>query len=148
MTPRRTAFGLATTALAGITSLLVRPAQAAGQHHRVVFQVSSSDPGTMNLAINNMTAMRRLYEERGETVGIELVAYGPGLTMLREGMSPVKDRLDGLKGVTLSACENTMRAVEKAEGQPVQLLAQARTVPAGVVRLVELQEQGWAYIRP
>lgn len=148
MTPRRTAFGLAASALASFSALLVRPAHAEGKHHRVAFQVSSGDPGTMNMTINNMINMRKLYEERGETVGIELVAFGPGLTMLRQDTSPVKQRLAGLKGVILSACENTRLGLETIEGQPVPIIPQARPVPAGVVRLVELQEQGWSYLRP
>lgn len=148
MTPRRTVFTLAAAALGAVTSLLARPARAEGTHHRVVFQVSANDPGVMNMAINNMVNMRKLYEERGETVGIELVAFGPGLNMLRADTSPVKERLANLKGVTLSACENTRLGMEKVEGQPVVIIPQARSVPAGVVRLVELQEQGWSYLRP
>ncbi len=148
MTPRRTAFGLAATALGSLGALFVRPAHAEGKHHRVVFQVSSGDAGTMNLAINNMGAMRREYESRGETVGIELVCYGPGLAMLRADTSPVKDRLAGLKGMTLSACNNTLQAYQKAEGQTIPLVQEARVVPAGVVRIAELQEQGWSYVRP
>jgi len=145
MTPRRTAFGFAAAALGG---LFGRPAHAEGKHHRVVFQVSSGDPATMNLAINNMGAMHREFEARGETVGIELVAFGPGLTMLRADTSPVKERLAGLKGMTLSACNNTIQAVQKAEGQTIPIYEGARVVPSGVVRVAELQEQGWSYVRP
>ncbi len=148
ITPRRTAFGLATAAIGAAAALFVRPAQAQGKHHRVAFQVSSGDAGTMNLALNNISAMRSYYAEQRETVGIELVAYGPGLTMLRQDTSPVKERLAALSGVTFSACANTIRGVEKAEGQPVVIVAQARVVPAGVVRLTELQEAGWSYLRP
>jgi intracellular sulfur oxidation DsrE/DsrF family protein len=38
--------------------------------------------------------------------------------------------------------------MEKAEGHPLTIVPEATVVPAGVVRLTELQEQGWAYIRP
>ncbi len=145
MTPRRTAFGMAAAALGG---LFARPARAEGKHHRVVFQVSSGDAATMNLAINNMGAMRREYESRGETVGIELVCFGPGLAMLRADTSPVKERLVGLKGDTLSACNNTIQAYQKAEGQAIPLAEGVRVVPSGVVRVADLQEQGWSYVRP
>jgi len=148
MTPRRSAFAAAGAALAGLPALFVRPAHAEGKHHRVVFQISSGEPALMNMVINNMLNMRKLYEDRGETVGIELVAFGPGLTMLRQDISPVKERLADLKGVTMSACENTRRGLEAVEGQPVPIIPQARPVPAGVVRLVELQEEGWSYLRP
>jgi hypothetical protein len=50
--------------------------------------------------------------------------------------------------VKFSACGNTQKGMEKKEGHPVPIVAQATVVPAGVVRLTELQEQGWTYIRP
>jgi hypothetical protein len=50
--------------------------------------------------------------------------------------------------VTYSACHNTMTKMEKKEGHAIPIVSEARVVPAGVVRLTELQEEGWAYIRP
>ncbi len=47
-----------------------------------------------------------------------------------------------------SACENTRAGMSKREGKEVPLLNEAKRVPSGVVRLIELQEQGWSYIRP
>jgi hypothetical protein len=38
--------------------------------------------------------------------------------------------------------------MEKTEGHPIVIVPEARVVPAGVVRLVELQEQGYVYIKP
>jgi uncharacterized protein len=38
--------------------------------------------------------------------------------------------------------------MERKEGHPIAIVPEARVVPAGVVRLTELQEQGWSYIRP
>jgi hypothetical protein len=82
---------------------------------------------------------------------IELVAYGPGLNMLRADTSPVKDRLVSVKqsipDVVFSACNNTLTAMEKAEGHPIAIVPQAGLVPAGVVRLIELQEAGYAYVK-
>ena len=92
--------------------------------------------------------------ERGFEVQIEVVAYGPGLNMLREDKSPVKDRIKKIvegsypSKVQFTACGNTITNMEKAEGHPVQIIAQASIVLAGVVRLSELQEEGWSYIRP
>lgn len=94
------------------------------------------------------------YHGKGEKVEIDVVAYGPGLNMLREDKSPVKDRLTHIKSgafpssVTFSACHNTMMGMEKREGHPIPIVPEATVVPAGVVRLTELQEQGWTYIKP
>lgn len=122
--------------------------------HRIAIQVDQNDPALMNLVLNNVSNLTEYYNSMGEQVQIEVVAYGPGLNMLREDKSPVKDRIKRIKEgsfpstVNFSACGNTKKGMEKAEGHPVQIIPQASVVPAGVVRLSELQEQGWSYIRP
>jgi len=74
--------------------------------------------------------------------------------MLRQDKSPVKDRMKRIKegsfpsSLTYSACHNTMMKMEKKEGHAIPIVPEARIVPGGVVRLTELQEEGWAYIRP
>jgi intracellular sulfur oxidation DsrE/DsrF family protein len=50
--------------------------------------------------------------------------------------------------ITFSACNNTKQAMEKREGHPITIISQAGLVPAGVVRIMELEEQGWSYVRP
>ena len=74
--------------------------------------------------------------------------------MLRADTSPVKDRLKRLKEmafpgkVQFSACNNTKQGMEKAEGKEIPIVPEATLVPSGVVRLMELQEKGWSYVRP
>jgi hypothetical protein len=36
----------------------------------------------------------------------------------------------------------------KQENKPISLFPEARVVPTGIGRIVELQEQGWTYVRP
>ena len=38
--------------------------------------------------------------------------------------------------------------MEKTEGREISMISDATVVPSGVVRLMELQEQGWSYVRP
>jgi uncharacterized protein len=129
-------------------------AAEAAKPHRIAIQVDQNDPALFNLILNNVSNVTEHYNSKGEEVQIEVVAYGPGLNMLREDKSPVKDRIKRIgegsfpSKVGFSACGNTMQAMEKAEGHPVPIITQASVVPAGVVRLSELQEQGWSYIRP
>ena len=124
------------------------------KEHRIVFQVDQNDPAVMNLTLNNVTNLMEYYHDKGEQAQIEVVAYGPGLNMFREDKSPVKDRIARLKSgafpsnVAFSACGNTKKGMEKAEGHEIAIIPEATIVPAGVVRLTELQEQGWSYIRP
>jgi uncharacterized protein len=122
--------------------------------HRIVIQVSQNDPEGMNLALNNTASAFKYYGDKGESVAVEIVAYGPGLNMLREDTSPVKDRIKEMKASNISpelhfsACHNTQMAMEKKEGHPIPIIREAVVVPAGIVRLTQLEEQGWSYIRP
>jgi len=120
--------------------------------HKIAVHVDNSDPQLINLALNNVQNVKQYYDSVGETVEIEVVAYGPGLHMLRADTSPVKDRISAMSleisGLVFSACGNTHKGMSKKEGKEIELLAESRMVPSGVVRLVELQEKGYAYIRP
>ena len=126
-----------------------------GKEHRIIFQVDQNDPAVMNLVLNNVQNILDYYNGKGEPAKVEVVAYGPGLNMLREDKSPVKERLsrmakDGSFPARLqfSACHNTMMGMEKREGHPIQIVSEAKVVPSGVVRISELQEDGWSYVRP
>jgi intracellular sulfur oxidation DsrE/DsrF family protein len=120
--------------------------------HRLAVQVNVNDPAAMNLALNNVNNVEEYYRSRLEDVEIEIVAYGPGLHMLREDTSPVKERIKSIsqtsRNVTFIACGNTRQNMQKAEGKEVPLVSYAHVVDSGVVRLMELQEKGWSYIRP
>ena len=142
-------------AIAAAVSLALATSTFAGDKpHRLTIQVDQNDPQVMNLALNNATNVIEYYRARNEDVDIDIVTYGPGLHMLRADTSPVADRIKRLKemafpgNVQFSACNNTKQGMEKAEGKPVPILADATIVPSGVVRLMELQEQGWSYVRP
>jgi len=120
--------------------------------HRVAVQVNANEPAAMNLALNNVSNVAQYYKERGEKVEIEIVAYGPGLHMLRSDTSPVKDRIKSISesspNISFKACGNTQQNMQKAEAKDIPLVSQANVVQSGVVRLMELQERGWSYIRP
>lgn len=122
--------------------------------HRVSIQVDQNDPALMNLVLNNVSNIVSDYKEKHEDVQVEVVAYGPGLHMLRADTSPVKDRIKQIAEISFpsqvkfSACNNTKHGMEKAEGHEIGIITQAHLVPSGATRLIELQEQGWSYLRP
>lgn len=136
------AYGLAPPAIA---------AEARREHH-IVFQITDNDPARMTMALDNIANVARFYADKGDQVEFELVAYGPGVAMLRADVSPVKERVKSVKesipDVTFTVCGNTIETLEKVEGKKIALLPQAGVVQAGVARLAELQEQGWSYVRP
>ena len=119
-------------------------AQPAAQHSKVVIQVSDGDQAKWNLALNNA---RNIQADLGATnVDIEIVAYGPGIGMLKLD-SPVANRVDeaNAAGVKVMACENTMKGQKLARSD---MLGSVGYVSAGVVEIMQRQQQGWAYIRP
>ena len=125
-----------------------------GKQHRVVIQVDQNDPALMSLALNNARNIIDSYRDKNQDVDIKVVAYGPGLHMLREDTSPVKDRIKELSNVSFpgriafSACRNTMEGMEAREGHLISIIPQAGIVESGVVYIMELQEQGYSYIKP
>jgi len=120
--------------------------------HKVAIHVDENDPARMNMALNNVANVKKYYDSKGESVEIELVAYGPGLHMFRADTSPVKDRISVMSleidNLTFSACGNTHNAMQTKAGKDIVLVDEANIVPSGVVQLIELQEKGYAYVRP
>ena len=131
--------------------VLKRPA-ADKKLHNLVLQVNVNDPATMNLALNNATNVAQYYKDRGEKVAIEVVTFGPGLHMLRDDTSPVKARIKTIKegnpAISFQACGNTQENMHKVENKEIPLIPEATVVKSGVVRVMELQEKGWSYVRP
>jgi uncharacterized protein len=117
---------------------------AASERYRVVLQVSDDDPVKWNLALNNA---RNIQQDLGkDKVQIEIVAYGPGLGMMKAD-SKVGDRLAQAldASVGLLACENTMRNTKVSKAD---MYGGISYVDAGVVHIMKRQREGWSYIRP
>lgn len=130
----------------------VAPASAIKKEHRLILQVNTNDPAAMNLALNNALNVTQYYKELGETVKVEVITFGPGLHMLRDDTSPVKARIEEMAlsapEVSFKACGNTREKMQKAESKDIPIVPQAQVVKSGVVRVMQLQEQGWTYVKP
>src|ERR1700741_890760 len=125
-----TALAIALAAVTGAAAENAKP-------HRVAIQIDQSDEKVMNMVLNNAKNVLDHYRAKNEDAEVEIVAYGPGLDMLRDDKSPVKDRIkqmvdvDFPSKIAFSACNNTKRGMEKREGHPITLIPQATIVPAG-----------------
>jgi uncharacterized protein len=150
---RRWIFRILTSA-AVMGPLAARRAVAEGESktHRLALHVSENDADAMKRALGNARNAYDFYEQRGGEIAIEIVANGPGLHMLRDDTSPVKQEIQDLRAkvpqVVFAACEHTRAAMEKREGNPVPMIAKVTMVPSGVVRLLQLQDEGYAYVKP
>ena len=139
-----TAVAWMVASLAVAVAAPVAAQSATPVQNRVVMQVSDNDPAKWNLALNNA---RNLQADLGaNNVQIEIVAYGPGISMLKSD-SVVGNRIDEAlsSGVRIEACENTMRGQKLAKSD---MLNGIGYVGAGVVEIMQKQQQGWAYLRP
>ena len=118
-----------------------------GKAHKLVIQVSTNDPQTQKIALNNAVNVQK--DISMDNIDIEIVAYGPGLSVMT-AQSPEAKRVSSLtqQGITFSACNNTMKKMAKKSGKMPVLADGVGIVPAGVIRIMELQEKGYAYIRP
>lgn len=149
--------------VAGGTAMAALPAAAdegkadgGKAKHRVAIQVSSEEHKVQELALGNAHNYAAYYKAKGEPCQIEIVAFGPGYNMMRSDISMVAGNIEALKkelgdDITFSACQNSRKAIAASMGQkPEQVpqIKEATDTPSGIVRLAELQEQGWAYIRP
>jgi len=140
---RRITLATAFAALAWLP-LASTTALAADKTNKIVFQVSDADPGKWNLALNNAANVQ--HDLGKDNVTIEIVAYGPGIGMLKMDSTVgarVSTALDS--GVAVVACENTMKAQKLTQQD---MLPKIGYVPAGVVELMKKQQEGYAYIRP
>ena len=115
--------------------------------HKIVIQVSTDDKRTQKIAMNNAVNLQKHYGV--DNIDIEIVSYGPGLGLMT-AKSEFAKRVESLalQDITFSACMNTMNKVKKKTGKLPKLLKGVETVPAGVARIMELQEQGYSYVRP
>lgn len=116
----------------------------AADKSKMVIQVSDGNPATWNLALNNA---KNVQNDMGkDNVELEIVAYGPGIGMLKadsEVTNRVSEAVDA--GVQVVACENTMRGQKLTKAD---MNTKIGYVQAGVVEILKRQKQGYAYLRP
>jgi len=144
--PRQLAAAITCAALALPLGALAAEDKTAQkpQKERVVIQVSDADPQKWNLALNNAKNVQT--DLGADKTEVEIVAYGPGIGMLKAD-AIVANRIDDAvaAGVKVVACENTMKAQKLSRDD---MNRKVDYVAAGVVQLMRRQQQGYAYIRP
>ena len=131
----------------GFTLFISNTAFADGAKHKLVIQVSTDNTRTQKIAMNNAVNLQKLYGP--DDVDIEIVAYGPGLGLMT-AKSEFAERVKSLaiQDIKFSACMNTMNKIKAKKGHLPKLSEGVGTVKAGVARIMELQEEGYSYVRP
>ncbi len=114
---------------------------------RIVLQISDPNPFKQTLVLNVATNLIKHYGP--DKVDVEIVAFGPGLRlMFKDNVN--SSRIQGLSqsGVKFAACQNTIAGITKKLGHTPELNSNAVPVSAGVVRIIELENQGFKLIKP
>ena len=146
------AFGFRRVAVALIAALLLAlPASAAKKKppppppppERLVIQVSDSDPKKWNLVLKVATDARK---EFGEKAQIRVVAFGPGVNMLKAD-SDVANRVENALGrdIVMVAGASSMKTHNIDEDD---LVKRVGVVPSGALEIVKLQRAGYTYLKP
>lgn len=114
--------------------------------HRLVIQISTDDIRAQETALGNIVNLQKHYGM--DNIEIELVAFGPGYRMLTP-QSTLAPRIASLalQEVTFTACMNTLLSVKEKTGFMPKLIEGVTTTKAGVARIIELQEEGYSYVK-
>ena len=141
-----------TAAIAGVSGLFAaatatRRAQAAPDKAKVVYHLSDLDK--VSFVLGNI---HNHFDGMGgpDKVTISLVVHGPALKAFQtSSASPDLSHRVGQfakSGLELNACGNTMKAQKITLKDLLPGFVEAKK--GGVVRLAELQSQGYVYLRP
>lgn len=137
------------TMLTAIILLILAPGLSFAADRKMVIQVNSKDPVTQKMALNSARNLKTLLGKNA--VDVEVVVYGPGLGFLNTS-SFAAEKIKNLMteyGVKVSVCNGTLKAYAKRHGgREAEIIDGISKVPTGAIRILELQEQGYAYLRP
>ena len=133
-------------ALIALTILI--PSLSFAADRKMAIQLNSSDPLTQKMALLNARNLKAVIGK--DNIDVEIVVYGPGLNILKmekTNSSRIRDLMDRY-GVKVSICEGTLKGYAKRHGAEPNIIDGVTRVKTGAIRLLELQEDGYAYMRP
>ncbi|AHE98034.1 DsrE family protein [Thioalkalivibrio paradoxus] len=115
---------------------------------RVALQLSDHDPIRQSMVLNVANNLVNHYG--ADAVEVEVVVFGPGLTLLRDtsDFAPRVTSLAESQGVRFSYCEITVSSMERREGQRPRLVPVAEATPSGAVRIIDLVAAGYTHLAP
>lgn len=114
--------------------------------YKAVFHVDLKDEAILNLALNNIVNTLAALESKDKS--LILLANGPAVTLFAgEAALPFVERIRELQeaGVRFQICNNAMNKFQVAKDD---LAPGLEIIPAGIVGLIELQYDDYAYIKP
>lgn len=129
--------------------LILVPGLSYAADRKMVIQVNSNDAITQKMALNSAKNLKKMIGK--DVIDVEVVVYGPGLSLI-ESRGFAADKVKALMadyGVKVSVCNGALKAYAKRHGgHELEIIEGVSKVPTGAMRILELQEQGYAYLRP
>jgi intracellular sulfur oxidation DsrE/DsrF family protein len=143
---------LAATLLIAASATLARAQQVPLQdkpfaEHKVVLQLSDNDPKKQGMVISVANNLMKFYDP--DKVAVEIVAFGPGIELLRPE-NPNRKLVESLvaQGARVDVCLNTVDTLERETGKRPDYIAAATPVQVGVAQILFLTENGYTLVRP
>jgi len=131
---------------------MARAQQAALQdkpfaEHKIVLQLSDNDARKQGLVISVANNLMKFYDP--DKVAVEIVAFGPGIDLLRPE-NPNRKLVESLvaQGARVDICLNTVDTIERDTGKRPEYIAAATPVQVGVAQILLLTENGYTLVRP
>lgn len=114
---------------------------------KVVLQISDNDSSKQTLVLNVANNLVKAYGQ--DKVDVEIVAFGPGVRLMFDD-NHNKGRISGLNasGVRFAACGNTLKKMTQTLGEKPALNANVTEVPGGIVRIIDLVNEGYILVKP
>lgn len=114
--------------------------------YNAVFHVNEENVNNLLTALNNMTNLFKAADP--EECSVCILANGPAVKLFqKENAMPYAGDLEKLakSGAHYLMCSNSLKKFEIKEDL---LVPGCETVSAGIVELIRLQQNGYAYIKP
>ncbi|SIN96236.1 hypothetical protein SAMN05443247_01021 [Bradyrhizobium erythrophlei] len=115
--------------------------------HKIVLQLSDNDPKKQGLVISVANNLMKFYDP--DKVAVEIVAFGPGIELLRPE-NPNRKLVESLvaQGARVDICLNTVDTLERDTGKRPEFIAAATPVQVGVAQILFLTENGYTLVKP
>ena len=115
--------------------------------HKIVLQLSDNDPRKQGMVISVANNLMKFYDP--DKVAVEIVAFGPGIELLRPD-SPNRKQVESLiaQSARFDICLNTVDTLERESGKRPEFIAAATPVQVGVAQILFLTENGYTLVRP
>ncbi len=110
---------------------------------KIVFDVTSNNTDVHKSAVRHVKAMSEAYPDSK----FEVVMYSGAMDMVLKDKSSVAEDIEALTkkdNVNFVICEGTMK---RHNIDNSQIITGVKSVPDGIIEIIEKQQEGWGYIK-